>query len=124
MAEGRYAAASKSPSIEAEALFDHQWAITLLDLTMQRLKQECADSGKAAEFNALKDGLFLAHQTLDYPALAARLDKSENALRVTVHRMRKRFRELYRQEVAQTLPQGANIDEEMRHLAESLAQGG
>ncbi len=121
MAEGRYAAATSSPSIEAEALFDHQWALTLLELTVQRLKNEYRDAGKSDEFAALKDGLFLSHQSVDYPALALRLGKTENALRVMVHRLRKRFRELYRTEVAQTLPPGADLDEEMRHLAESLS---
>ncbi|MBN2437824.1 MAG: sigma-70 family RNA polymerase sigma factor [Deltaproteobacteria bacterium] len=123
IAEGRYASTAQSPSIEAEVLFDHQWALILLELTVQRLKNEYSDAGKADEFTALKDGLFLAHQRVDYPALATRLGKSENASRVAVHRMRKRFRELYRNEVAQTLPPGADLGEEMRHLAESLACG-
>jgi len=122
LAEGRYASADKSPSIEAEKLFDHQWAITLLELTFQRLKREYADSGKSAVFTALKDGLFLDYQAVDYPAIADRLGISEGELRVRVHRMRKRFRELYREEVAQTLPPGAQLDDELRYLAESLAK--
>lgn len=123
VAEGRYASATASPSIEAEALFDSQWALTLLELTLQRLADEYAADGKADEFTALQDGLFLAHETFNYPDMAARLGKSVNALRVTVHRMRKRFRELYREEVAQTLPPGADPDDELRHLAKSLSGG-
>jgi RNA polymerase sigma-70 factor (ECF subfamily) len=122
VAEGRYASAVKSPSVEAEKVFDHQWAITLLELTLRRLKNEYADSGKSDVFAALKDGLFLDGQSIDYPAMADKLGNTEGALRVTVHRMRKRFRELYREEVAQTLPQGARLDDEMRYLAESLAR--
>lgn len=123
IAEGRYASAAKPPSIEAEALFDHQWALTLLELTMRRLKTEYNDAGKAERFAALKDGLFAPHQDIDYSTLAESLDLSVAATQVAVHRLRKRFRELYREEVAQTLPSGANLDEEIRYLAESLAKG-
>lgn len=118
-AEGRYAAAV-APKLEAEMLFDHQWAVTLLELTIQRLKTEYADD---ARFAVLKEGLFMAHESIDYPALASALGSSAGAARVAVHRMRKRFRELYRVEVAQTLPPGTDLDEEMHYLAECLAQG-
>jgi len=123
MAEGRYASAAKSPSIEAEVLFDHQWALTLLELTMQRLKHEYADTGKAQRFDLLKDGLFAPHQDVEYPALAESLNLTVAATQVAVHRLRKRFRELYREEVAQTLPQGVDLDDEIRYLADSLARG-
>jgi RNA polymerase sigma-70 factor (ECF subfamily) len=65
----------------------------------------------------------MTHQSIDYPKLAAELDMNEGAVRVAVHRMRKRFRELYRAEIAQTLPSGADLDEELRHLSASLARG-
>jgi RNA polymerase sigma-70 factor (ECF subfamily) len=122
IAEGRYAS-SDTPDLEAEALYDRQWALTLLDLTVQRLENEYADAGKAELFAAMKDGLVMTHQSIDYPSLAAELDMKEGAARVAVHRMRKRFRELYREEVAQTLPAGADLDDELRHLSESLVQG-
>jgi RNA polymerase sigma-70 factor (ECF subfamily) len=121
-AEGRYASAAKDPSLEAEAAFDRQWALTLLESTVQRLKNEYAAADKSDLFSALKDGLFLDYQAVDYPAIADHIGISEGALRVRVHRMRKRFRELYREEVAQTLPPGARLDDELRHLAESLAR--
>jgi RNA polymerase sigma-70 factor (ECF subfamily) len=121
IAEGRYASAAKTPSMEAEALFDHEWALTLLDLTMKLLKDEYADAGKSERFALLKEGLFAPHQDMDYPSLAASLHLSVEATQVAVHRLRKRFRELYRMEVAQTLPPGANLDEEIRHLGGSLA---
>jgi RNA polymerase sigma-70 factor (ECF subfamily) len=65
----------------------------------------------------------MAHEAIDYPALAGELSLTEGAVRVAVHRMRKRFREMYRREVAQTLPEGADLDDEVRCLAESLARG-
>lgn len=120
IAEGRYATVG-NPRIDAETLFDRQWALTLLELTVNQLEREYADTGKAAEFAVLKEGL-VGHQTIDYPAVAVRLKLSEGAARVAVHRMRKRFRELYREEVKQTLPPGTGIDEELHYLAESLAR--
>ena len=120
IAEGRYASSS-SPQVEAEALFDRQWALTLLDLTLTRLEQEYADAGKTPLFIKLKDGLVLDHAALDYPALAGQLNMTEGAIRVAIHRMRKRFRELYRKEIAQTLPPGGNLDEELHHLSASLS---
>ena len=62
-----------------------------------------------------------AHQAIDYASVAARLDLSEGAARVAVHRLRKRFRELYREEIAQTLPDSAELDAELRYLAGILA---
>lgn len=122
IAEGRYASAIEPPSVDAEHVFDRQWALALLERTMLVLKTEYTESGKKELFSALKDGLFLSHQTLDYSALAQSLDYSEGALRVIVHRMRKRFREIYRCEVAQTLPPGSDLDEELHHLMRSLSR--
>ncbi|MBN2703381.1 MAG: hypothetical protein JXR23_04135, partial [Pontiellaceae bacterium] len=122
IAEGRYASTVESPSVDAERVFDRQWALALLDRTMQVLKNEYAAAGKEELFSILKDGLFLSHQALDYSALAQRLNHSEGSLRVMVHRMRKRFREIYRCEVAQTLPPGADLDEELNHLMRSLSR--
>lgn len=120
MAEGRYASTA-TPSVEAEVLFDREWALTLLDLTMKQMENEYTDAGKTNLFAYLKAGLVIAHEGLDYPALAEKLEMTEGAVRVAVHRMRKRFREIYRAEVAQTLPPGADLDEELHHLSASLA---
>ena len=119
IAEGRYAS-NETPQLEAESLFDRQWALTLLELTMKQLENEYVDAGKAADFSKLKEGLVISHQAINYPSLSAELDMTEGAVRVAVHRMRKRFRELYRTEVAQTLPPGTDLDEELRHLSASL----
>jgi len=120
IAESRYAS-SITPGDDAESLFDRQWALTLLDLTLKQLENEYTDAGKTKLFSCLKDGLVVAHQALDYPSLAEELDMTEGAVRVVVHRMRKRFRELFRAEVAQTLPANADLDEELHHLSRSLA---
>jgi RNA polymerase sigma factor (sigma-70 family) len=120
-AESRYAA-ELATQLPAEAMFDQQWALTLLDLTVQRLEAEFRAAGKAEDFAVLKDCLVAAHQAIDYASVAARLNCSEGAARVAVHRLRKRFRELYREEIAQTLPDGTELDAELRYLAGILAR--
>ena len=119
-AESRYATATPD-RFTAEEAFDRQWAMTLLDLTVQRLQAEYASSGKADDFDVLKGSLTAAHGAIDYPGVAARLNTSEGAARVAVHRLRKRFRELYREEIANTLEAEADVDAELRHLANVLA---
>lgn len=120
-AESRYAA-DQSATLTAENVFDREWALTLLDLTLKRLEAEYSVAGKARDFAVLKGCLAAAHRAIDYGSAAGALEVSEVAARVAVHRLRKRFRELYREEVAQTLPDGAELDEEMRRLARILAQ--
>lgn len=122
IAEGRYAACTKNPSAQAETLYDREWALTLLELTLSRLKNEYDDAGKKERFNMLRGGLFAPHQEIDYPVLAESLGLTVSATQVAIHRLRKRFRELYREEVAQTLPPDADLDDEIRHLSQSLSR--
>lgn len=119
IAEGRYSSTT-TPGMDAERLYDREWALTLLDLTIKQLGNEYADAGKTNLFARLKDGLVMSHEALDYPSLSTDLDMTEGAIRVAVHRMRKRFREIYRNEVSQTLPPGADLDEELHHLSSCL----
>lgn len=121
LAEGRYAA-DPGGQIAAEAVFDRQWALRLLELTMERLEEEFKSAGKMAEFDVLKEFLAVSHERIDYGSAAARLGLTDGAARVAVHRLRKRFRELYRREVSQTLPDGENLEVEMRYLAHVVAQ--
>ena len=120
-AESRYAA-DPGAQVAADAVFDRQWALTLLELAVDRLSAEFKTAGKAGEFSVLKSFLTVSHAAIDYTSAAARLGVSEGAARVAVHRLRKRFRELYRKEISQTLPDKADLDAEMRHLANALAQ--
>jgi len=119
-AESRYAA-DAGAQLAADKLFDRQWALRLLELTLERLQAEFTAAGKAAVFSVLKDFLTDAHHAIDYEAVAERLGLSNGAARVAIHRLRKRFRQIYREEIAHTLPVGADVDVEMRHLAEALA---
>ena len=120
-AEGRHAA-DPGVNLSAEAVFDREWALTLLGLTLERLRAEFVAAGKPREFEALKGCLMVARGAIDYAAVAEQLGMSEGAARVATHRLRKRFREAYREEISQTLPVGADVDGEMRHLASALAR--
>ncbi|MBI3849347.1 MAG: sigma-70 family RNA polymerase sigma factor [Verrucomicrobia bacterium] len=119
-AESRYA--FDTPSLAADETFDQQWALTLLDLTVSRLREEFAVAGKAGDFEALKTCLMAERGAIDYAAVAKRLGVNAGAARVAVHRLRKRFREVYREEISQTLSDGADLDGELRHLAAALAR--
>jgi RNA polymerase sigma factor (sigma-70 family) len=114
-------AAEPAAGLSPDAVFDRQWALTLLDLTLKRLEGEFAIAGKAADFAVLKGCLTTAHGTLDYAKVAEQLGIQGGAARVAVHRLRKRFREIYRDELAQTLTAGEAVEDELRHLAAALA---
>jgi DNA-directed RNA polymerase specialized sigma24 family protein len=120
LAEGRYAA--DGHSLTPEEAFDQQWAFTLLEVTVSRLRAEFAAAGKPEDFDTLKPCLMAARGTIDYAMVADQLGINAGAARVAVHRLRKRFRELYRQELAQTLSADTDIEEELRHLAAALAR--
>jgi RNA polymerase sigma factor (sigma-70 family) len=119
-AESRYAA--DSHTLAPDDTFDQKWALTLLDLTMKRLQAEFAAAQKPGDFDVLKGCLTAERGAIDYANVAKRLGVNEGAARVAVHRLRKRFRELYREEISQTLADAADVDVEMRHLAAALAR--
>lgn len=109
------------PSPELE--FDREWAVTLLARVLDRLGREQAGTGKAEQFPALKPWLTGDKQDISLADLSVRLGMSEGALRVTLHRLRKRFRELVKEEIAGTVGNSAHVREEMQYLLEVLSQG-
>lgn len=119
-AESRLAA--DTATLAPDEAFDRQWALTLLELTINRLRAEFAVAGKPDEFEALKSCLMTARGAIDYATIAQQLGLSEGAARVAVHRLRKRFREIYREEISHTLPDGADLEAELRYLAAALAR--
>ncbi len=121
LAEGRYAA-EPGGQLTPEEAFDRQWALTLLDLTVHRLQAEFAATGKASHFDALKGCLTAAHGAIDYGSVVRQLQVSEGAARVAVHRLRKRFRELYREEISHTVAADTDLEAELRYLAQVLAR--
>jgi len=119
-AESQYA--TDNSALAPEETFDRQWALTLLNLTVERLRAEFAAAGKPGDFDALKGCLLAARGSVDYALLAAKLGVNAGAARVAAHRLRKRFREIYREEISQTLADGADVEGELRHLAAALAR--
>jgi RNA polymerase sigma factor (sigma-70 family) len=111
------------PAAEAnpDRVYDRRWAMTLLDQTMARLRGEFAEAGKAKEFQQLKVCLTAERTAISYPEIAAALGTNEGAARVAVHRLRKRFREIFRDEIAHTVSSQSQIEEEVRYLIEVLA---
>jgi len=99
-----------------ETLYEQRWALALLDGALQRLEREHAQNGKAALFGALSPCLTGEAGDTTYAQLAEQLGMSEGAVKVAVHRMRKRFGTLLRDEIAQTVANAAEIEEEIRHL--------
>ena len=121
-AESRYAADTQT--LAPDETFDRQWALTLLEATVTRLRGECAAAGKPGDFDALKNCLLASRGAIDYEPVAKQLGLNAGAARVAVHRLRKRFREIYQEEISQTLADGADLDGELRHLAAALAREG
>lgn len=103
-----------------EKLYERHWALTLLDRAMSRLRQEFATAGKAEEFDCLK--VFLAQEkgAVPHADMARQLGVSEGAVRVAVHRLRRRYRDLFHEEIAHTVGNPQEIEEEVRHLLSVL----
>lgn len=104
-----------------ERLFEKQWTLKLLELVMQRLEQEYAAADKAQQFSVLREYLAGPHGEQTYAAAAAQLDQSEAAVRQAASRLRKRYRELLREEVAHTVADAGDIEDELRGLLQSLS---
>lgn len=103
-------------NMTADRLFDRRWVMTLLEQVMGRLRSEYTQLGNAMLYERLKDCLAGSRESAPYAQLAAELSMSEGAVKVAVHRLRARYRELLRDEIAQTVTSQAQVDEEIRHL--------
>ncbi|MBI5772644.1 MAG: sigma-70 family RNA polymerase sigma factor [Verrucomicrobia bacterium] len=119
-AEGRYAL-EPADTATADKLFERRWALTLLDRVLARLKDEHDTPAKRAQFDALKGCLTGASASAPYAELAVKLGMSEGAVKVAAHRLRQRYRELLRAEIAATVGTAAEVDEELRHLFAALS---
>lgn len=121
-AEQRYAGEPAEP-LTAEDIYERRWAMTLLNQALERLRVEFAEGGKEAEFECLKHWLSAERGRIPYADLAAELGCSEGAARVAVHRLRKRFRQFFREAISNTVAEGEQVDEELRHLVVVLSRG-
>jgi RNA polymerase sigma factor (sigma-70 family) len=116
--EARYRLEPRDNS-SPDRIFERRWALTLLEQVLSRLEQEYRDAGKSALFHRLK-GFLTDEESSAYPQAARDLEMSEGALRVAVHRLRRRYGEVLRLEIAHTVADPDEVAEEMRHLRESL----
>lgn len=104
--------------------FDRQWALHVLERALESLEKVFEEDAKAAHFQALKPWLVSSKINDDEAAAATKLGLQDGALRVAVHRLRQRFRDQLRREIAQTLAAGTDVDLEMQHLLAALRQRG
>ena len=104
-----------------EKKFMQQWALAVLKQTMKRLEGECEASGKGALFRETRGLLSAERDGAAYAEIGPRLNMSEGAMRVAVHRLRQRYGELLREEVAQTVDGVGEVDEELRCLLQVLS---
>lgn len=105
-----------TPSRSPDQEFDYQWMLALVREVLNRLKVECDADGRSALFNALKGLLAHERDTGGSHEAAAALGISEEAIRAALYRLRKRYKEMFREEVARTLANPFDVDDEIRHL--------
>jgi RNA polymerase sigma-70 factor (ECF subfamily) len=104
-----------------DKLFDKHWAGALLEEVLNQLEAEYQQAGKAGLFAALKQTLTGTHESQPYAVLATRLGMNEAAVKVAVHRLRKRYRELLRVEITNIVADPEQAEDELRHLFTALA---
>ncbi|HET9417920.1 MAG TPA: sigma-70 family RNA polymerase sigma factor [Chthoniobacterales bacterium] len=109
-------------SLPPEHLFDLRWAATVVEHALQRLREECEGKGRLRLFETLSAHLTAERADVSYATLAARLGIAETAVKKQLHNLRQRYRWLLRDEVAQTVENPADIDDEIRHLCAVLAE--
>ena len=113
--EDRYAL-EPSHDWTPERVYERRWALTLLDEAMAQLRQRYAADKKPLVFERLKAFLTGEGQGTSYSEIGGELGMSEGAVKMAVHRLRQRYREVLRTEVAQTLADLQDVDEELKHL--------
>jgi RNA polymerase sigma factor (sigma-70 family) len=106
-----------------EQVFEYRWAVALLDEVVKRLEAEFRANGQGDQFAVLKPCLVGDRAAQPYAELAARLGMEEGTVKVAVHRLRQRYRELLRAEIASTVASEQDVDLEMRHLFNVLSGG-
>ena len=121
-AETRYGLEPADAAATPEESYERRWALTLLETVLERLRAEYEQAGRGELFARLKDCLVGGRESLPYAELAGPLHLTEGAVKVAVHRLRKRYRQLLRTEIAQTMTATEDVDEELRHMFSVLAR--
>lgn len=116
-AEARYRL-EPADELTPERLFDRRWALAVLEQVMARLGREFADRGRGKLFEAL--AATLSEPDSNYAEIGDRLGMTQGAVKVAAHRLRRRYRDLLREEIAQTVAGPEEVEAEIRHLMECL----
>jgi DNA-directed RNA polymerase specialized sigma24 family protein len=109
-------------NLTPEQSFEWRWVLTLLDQVMNRLSAEFAQDDKAELFETLKPCLLGERTSQPYAILASKLAMTEGSVKVAVHRLRQRYRQLLRDEIANTVETPEEVEEELRYLFAVLAR--
>ena len=130
LADADTSSGDQSPHIEiadpktepSDAWFDREWALALMTRTVARLEAEFRSEGRHPQFEILKPWLGGDAETTSQQLVAERLGMTEGSVKVAIHRLRKRFRELIRKEILETVENPGRVDEELLYLVEVLAR--
>lgn len=114
--------ASASRECTPEEFFDRRWAHTVLDRALSSLRSSYAKKDQVTVFDALKPCLTEGKGAIPYARVAADLNMEENAVKVAAHRLRQRYRESLREEIAQTVESAEDVEEEFQYLREVLSK--
>jgi len=122
-AEIRYA---QEPAchITPEKIYDRRWAVSLFDRALGRLREEYVGADKTRLYDRLKEFLTTEAHDGEYDRLGTELEMTAGAVAAAIHRLRQHYRQLVREEVAQTVETPADVDEEVRALLAALGDGG
>jgi RNA polymerase sigma-70 factor (ECF subfamily) len=118
-AEGRYRFEPAEP-VTPESLYERRWALTVIERVLMHLRQEWEDSGRGTEFDELKACLLGETPDGGYIAVAERLNTTEGAVRTAIHRLRRKFQARLRHDIAETVSNSADIEDELQYLVRAL----
>jgi RNA polymerase sigma-70 factor (ECF subfamily) len=120
IAESRYAA-EPIQELTLDQVYEKRWAVTLIEAVLAGLRESYTAGGRLPAFETLKEFIWGDQTTLSYAEVAPQLGLTEGAVKVAVHRLRSRYRELLRAEIAKTVATPGEVDEELEHLIAVLA---
>jgi RNA polymerase sigma factor (sigma-70 family) len=121
-AEDQYMAESAAAHLSPDQLFERSWAQTVLNQALRRLAEEYSASGKGLLYEKLKDVQPGEHGPLSYAQLGAEIGMTEVAIKSALYRLRRRHREILREEIAQTVIRPEDVDDEIRYLITLLSK--
>ncbi len=121
--ENRYQRIEPADNLTPERLYEKRWAMSLLDRVFERLRREFLAAGKLPLFDRLKQFLAAGPGETPYREVAEELALSEGAVKVAVHRLRRRYRKLLTEEIAQTVAGPEALEDELRELLAALGSG-